>query len=104
MFSLDPKYIQRLVESSPDMIVAVDSDGTIVYYNDGARSQLHYSGQEMIGGKVLSIYPSIEEARRVMKAMRDSGDGGRVSNFETVFRDKDGDPDPGHDLRLDHLR
>ena len=90
MFSLDTKYIQRLVESSPDMIVAVDSDGTIVYYNDGARKNLHYSGQEMIGGKVIAIYPSIEEARRVMKAMRDSGDGGRISNFETVFHDKGG--------------
>ena len=73
------------------MIVAVDSDGTIVYYNDGARTSLHYSGQEMIGAKVSAIYPSIEEARRVMKAMRDSGDAGRVSNFETVFRDKAGD-------------
>ena len=91
MFSLDQKYIQRLVESSPDMIVAVDSDGTIVYYNDGARKSLHYGGQEMIGGKVISIYPSIEEARRVMKAMRESGDAGRVSDFETVFRDKNGD-------------
>jgi PAS domain S-box-containing protein len=91
MFSLDQKYIQRLVESSPDMIVAVDSDGTIVYYNDGARKNLHYSGQEMIGGKVISIYPSIEEARRVMKAMRESGDSGRVSNCETVFKNKDGE-------------
>jgi PAS domain S-box-containing protein len=91
MFSLDQKYIQRLIESSPDMIVAVDSDGTIVYYNDGVRKSLHYSGQEMIGAKVNTIYPSIEEARRVMKAMRDSGDSGRVSNFETVFRDKGGE-------------
>ena len=86
------------------MIVAVDSDGTIVYYNDGARKSLHYSGQEMIGGKVSAIYPSLEEARRVMKAMRDSGDAGRVSNFETVFRDKAGDSDSGDDLRLHHLR
>jgi PAS domain S-box-containing protein len=90
MFSLDQKYIQRLIESSPDMIVAVDSDGTIVYYNDGARKSLHYTGQEMIGRKADDIYPSIDEARRVMKAMRDSGDGGRISNFETNFRDKDG--------------
>ena len=90
MFSLDTKYIQRLVESSPDMIVAVDSDGTIVYYNDGARKSLHYTGQEMIGRRADDIYPSIEEARRAMKAMRDSGDSGRVSNFETVFRDKAG--------------
>jgi len=90
MFSLDQKYIQRLVESSPDMIIAVDSDGTIVYYNNGARKSLHYGGQEMVGRKADDIYPSIEEARRVMKAMRESGDAGRVSNFETVFRDKDG--------------
>jgi PAS domain S-box-containing protein len=90
MFSLDQKYIQRLVESSPDIIIAVDSDGTIVYYNDGARKSLQYGGQEMIGRRADDIYPSIEEARRVMKAMRDSGDGGRVSNFETVFRDKSG--------------
>jgi len=90
MFSLDQKYIQRLVESSPDMIIAVDSDGTIVYYNDGARKSLQYTGQEMIGRRADDIYPSIEEARRVMKAMRDSGDGGRVSNFETIFRDKSG--------------
>jgi PAS domain S-box-containing protein len=90
MFSLDQKYIQRLIESSPDMIIAVDSDGTIVYYNDGARKSLHYGGQEMAGRKADDIYPSIEEARRVMKAMRESGDCGRVSNFETVFRDKSG--------------
>src|SRR5579862_7614028 len=90
MFSLDQKYIQRLVESSPDIIIAVDSGGTIVYYNDGARKSLQYGGQEMIGRKADDIYPSIEEARRVMKAMRDSGDSGRISNFETVFRDKSG--------------
>ena len=90
MFSLDQKYIQRLVESSPDMIIAVDSDGTIVYYNDGARKSLHYGGNEMVGRKADDIYPSIEEARRVMKAMRESGDSGRVSNFETVFRDHSG--------------
>ena len=94
MFFLDQKYIQRLVDSSPDMIVAVDSDGTIVYYNDGARTNLHYSGQEMIGEKVLRIYPSIEEARRVMTAMRENGQGGRIANFETVFKSKDGEMIP----------
>lgn len=73
------------------MIVAVDSDGTIIYYNDGARRNLRYTPTEIIGEKVTRIYPSIEEARRVMAAMRDSNDGGRISNFETVFRNKDGD-------------
>lgn len=91
MFFLDQKYIQRLVESSPDIIVAVDSEGTIVYYNDGARTNLRYSAAEIIGENVTRIYPSLEEARRVMEAMRDSGDAGRIANFETVFRNKDGD-------------
>ena len=40
MFSLDQKYLERLVESSPDIIVAVDQEGTIIYYNDGARQNL----------------------------------------------------------------
>jgi PAS domain S-box-containing protein len=94
MYSLEQKYIQRLVESSPDIIVAVDSKGTIVYYNDGARKSLHYSTNEIIGENVLRIYPSLEEARRVMKAMRDSADHGRISSFETIFRSKDGEPIP----------
>jgi PAS domain S-box-containing protein len=86
---LDKKYIQRLVEISPDIIVAVDSEGTIIFYNDGARTALHYAPEEIIGEKVTKIYPSIEEARRVMKAMRSAGKDGRISNFETMFLNKD---------------
>ncbi|MGH7933432.1 MAG: response regulator, partial [Candidatus Binataceae bacterium] len=59
----------------------------IIYYNDGARRNLRYSAEEIIGEKVTRIYPSLEEARRVMKAMRDST--GRIASFETVLRDKD---------------
>ncbi|MGH7907601.1 MAG: PAS domain S-box protein, partial [Candidatus Binataceae bacterium] len=89
MFSLNHKYLERLVESSPDIVMAVDRDGVIIYYNDGARKSLQYSSAEMIGEKVTRIYPSHEEAHRVIMAMRESGDGGHISNFETVFRGKD---------------
>ena len=88
MLSLDRNYLHRLVESSTDIIIAVDRDGTIIYYNDGARQNLRYSQQEIIGQKIDRIYPSMEEARRVMRAMRAS-EGGRISNFETVLWDKD---------------
>src|SRR5579885_2273467 len=92
MLSLDQNYLQSLVEASPDIIIAVDREGTIIFYNDGARKNLHYSAQEIVGQKVTNIYPSLEEARRVMKAMREaSEDSGRISNFETVLRSKDGD-------------
>ncbi len=88
MHFLDPKYLNRLVESSPDIIVAVDIKGTIVYYNDGARRGLQYPAEEIIGQNVTRLYPSIDEARRVMAAMRSSKDSGRISSFESVFRSK----------------
>jgi len=91
MLPLDKKYFQRLLESSSDIIIAVDNGGIINYYNDGARTSLGYSSEEIIGENCLRIYPSIEEARRVMKAMRESSDKGRINSFETVFRNKAGE-------------
>jgi PAS domain S-box-containing protein len=89
MLTLDQNYLKRLMESSPDIIVAVDRDGTIIYYNDGARQVLRYTSEEIIGQKVTRIYLSLEEARKVMRALRESGEGGRISSFETILRDKD---------------
>jgi PAS domain S-box-containing protein len=85
-------YFEKLLESSPDIIVAVDREGTIVFYNDGARSTLGYSPEEVLGTHVAKLYPSVEEARRVMRAMR-AGFGsepGRVRNVETMFVTKSG--------------
>ena len=89
MLTLDQNYLKRLMESSPDIIVAVDQEGTIIYYNDGARRVLRYTPEEIIGQKVTRIYASLEEARKVMKALRESSDGGRISSFETILKDKD---------------
>ena len=90
MLPLDPKYLQRLVESSPDIIIAVDREGTIIYYNDGARQSLGFNSEEVIGQPCTKIYPTIEEARTVRKAMRESSTPGRVSNYETRFLNKTG--------------
>src|SRR5918995_531718 len=86
--ALPAQYFQKLVESCPDIIISVDKQGTITFYNDGARQNLGFSYEEVLGKNVLEIYPSLEEARRVMAAMRaDRVDGkGRVRNFETVFK------------------
>src|SRR6516162_8099252 len=89
MLTLDQNYLKRLMESSPDIIIAVDREGTIIYYNDGARRVLRYTSEEIIGQKVTGIYLSLGEARKVMRALRESADGGRISSFETILRDKD---------------
>jgi PAS domain S-box-containing protein len=89
---LDRATLERLIEVSPDIVVATAADGTVQYYNDGARENLGYSRLEIIGRYVVELYPSIDEARRVMAAMRsrDQGGPGRVVNFPTTFVAKDG--------------
>src|SRR5713226_8323798 len=91
MASLDKKHFQRLIESSPDIIIAVDKSGTVNYYNDGARTSLGYSSEEIIGQNCTRIYSSLDEARRVMKAMRESADKDKIASFETEFRNKNGE-------------
>jgi len=94
--ALPVQYFQKLVESCPDIIIAVDKQGTITFYNDGACQNLGFAYEEILGKSALEIYPTLKEARRVMAAMRsESGEGkGRVRNFETVFKTKKGDKIP----------
>lgn len=84
------EYLERLIESSSDIVVAVDKIGNVFFYNDGAEKILGYTAAEMLGQNVVRLYPSVEEARRVMAAMRndDHGGPGKVKNFETVFVDR----------------
>jgi PAS domain S-box-containing protein len=84
--------LERLIEASPDIVVAIDANGVISYYSDGASENLGYARDEIIGSYVTQIYPSLEEAMRVMAAMRDpTQDGeGRIVNFPTTFVAKDG--------------
>src|SRR5262249_4361877 len=72
-------YFEKLLESSTDIVVAVDRKGIIGFYNDGARQTLGYSPDEVLGQHVTRLYPDLAEARKVMTAMRE----GR--NCETVF-------------------
>jgi PAS domain S-box-containing protein len=93
---LPSAYFERLIESSPDIVVAVDRDGTVIFYNDGAEKNLGYTAAEILGQSVVKLYPSIEEARRVMIAMRSDewGGPGKVKNFETTFVNRWGEQIP----------
>jgi PAS domain S-box-containing protein len=94
--ALPVQYFQKLVESCPDIIISVDTHGTITFYNDGARQNLGFSYEEVLGKNVLEIYPNLNEARRVMAAMRadDAAGKGSVRNFETIFKTKKGEEIP----------
>ncbi|MGI9590182.1 MAG: response regulator [Myxococcota bacterium] len=84
--------LQQLIAHSRDIICATDRKGKVVYYNDGASRILGYAPDEIMGCFVGQLYPSVDEARRVMDAMRDEGHGGLdiVETFQTAFLAKSG--------------
>ena len=84
--------LEQLVARSTDIVVGTNGDGTIAYYNDGAKKSLGYTAEEILGTHVEQVYPSPDEARRVMKAMRSPEHGGKgiVETFRTTFLSKSG--------------
>ena len=88
--------LERLIARSTDIVVATDRAGRVIYYNDGASRILGYKIGEILGHNVVTLYPSLAEAKRVMKAMRSEGHGGRgiVETFQTTFRSKSGEDIP----------
>jgi PAS domain S-box-containing protein len=96
MGTLPKVYLEHLAEVSPDIIVAVDRSGSIIFYNDGARRTLGYSLEEVLGRHVTLLYGDLAEAQRLMKQMRsaDRDTAGRTHNFETVLIDKTGNRIP----------
>lgn len=96
MGHLPPVYFERLLESSLDIVIAVNDKGQIIFYNDGASRTLGYSMAEMNGKHVTTVYPSLDEARRVMSAMRggEAGEKGKIKNFETVLVNRNGEHIP----------
>jgi PAS domain S-box-containing protein len=77
-------YFEKLLESSPDIVVAVDRQGIISFYNDGARRTLGYAPEEVLGQHVTRLYPDLDEARKVMRELRQG------KNCETVFVARNG--------------
>jgi PAS domain S-box-containing protein len=94
--ALSKERLERLIARSSDIVVATDHQGKVVYYNDGASRSLGYAPEEILGRFVGQLYPDLEEAKRVMAAMRDPRHGGPgiVETFQTTFLSKAGERIP----------
>jgi PAS domain S-box-containing protein len=94
--ALTRERLEQLVARSTDIVVGTDRGGTVIYYNDGAKKSLGYTAEEMLGTYVAQVYPSLDEAKRVMKAMRspEHGGPGIVETFRTTFLSKRGERIP----------
>jgi PAS domain S-box-containing protein len=94
--ALSKEKLESLIARSRDIVVGTDDRGEVTYYTDGAKRSLGYSPDEILGQPVAKLYPDLDEARRVMKAMRDPDhDGtGIVETFQTTFLAKNGERIP----------
>jgi PAS domain S-box-containing protein len=94
--TLSKERLERLIARSTDIVVATDRKGKVVYYNDGASRILGYAPDEVLGQFVVKLYPDLEEAKRVMAAMRDPRNVGPgiVDTFQTTFLAKTGEHIP----------
>ena len=90
--ALSKDRLERLIARSTDIVVATDRKGMVTYYNDGAKRSLGYTQKEILGKFVVQLYPDLDEAKRVMGALRDPGQGGPgiVETIETTFMSKAG--------------
>jgi len=93
---LSAERLEQLIARSSDIVVATDRRGTVTYYNDGAKRILGFGADEILGQFVGRLYPSVDEAKRVMKAMRGShhGGAGHVEAFQTTFVARSGEEIP----------
>jgi PAS domain S-box-containing protein len=94
--TLSKEDLERLIAHSTDIVVATDRAGNVSYYNDGASRTLGYRSEEILGDYVVKLYPDRDEAKRVMKAMRDRDHGGAgvVDAVQTTFVSNTGERIP----------
>jgi PAS domain S-box-containing protein len=70
-------FLERLIDSSVDAIIAADMQGRIILFNKGAESILGYSAHEALAGMtVRQVYPP-GVAERIMAQLRSPDFGGR---------------------------
>jgi PAS domain S-box-containing protein len=81
-------YLETLIESSPDSIISTDQEGKIVYFSKGASEVLGYEPEEIQGKHVSEVYPSLEDAKKIGRAMRKNN--GKIRNYNVSLKRKDG--------------
>jgi two-component system sensor histidine kinase/response regulator len=82
----------KLIQSSPDGIIGVDTKGGITLFNKAAEKIFGYSQDEVVGKmNVEELYPP-GYARDVNKKLKEPeyGGPGRLINYETKIFNKDG--------------
>ena len=86
-------FMNKIIQSSPNAIMATDLKGNIMLWNRAAEETLGYSALEVIGKmNIDKIYPE-GMARKVMQMLRscEYGNVGRLRSYPMVYVRRDGE-------------
>jgi PAS domain S-box-containing protein len=90
------EFLQRVIDSSVDAIVAADMTGKVLLFNPAAERTYGWSRSAVMGTKnVRDLYPE-GTARAIMESIRSDAHGGEgvLENFETELLGREGQPIP----------
>jgi diguanylate cyclase (GGDEF)-like protein/PAS domain S-box-containing protein len=83
------KHFEAIIESSQDAIISKNLDGMVTSWNAGATAMFGYTDHEMIGQRMLALYPA-DRQHEEMQVLEHIRTGQTVPRFETVRVRKDG--------------
>jgi PAS domain S-box-containing protein len=83
----------RLFASSPNGIIALNDQGDVTGFSDQAQKILKYSPNEVLDKPVDYLYDNPQEPRRIGGLLHSTKDG-KLANYETILRSKDGERIP----------
>ncbi|HRC58414.1 MAG TPA: PAS domain S-box protein, partial [Kofleriaceae bacterium] len=90
------EFLERLIDSTVDAIIAADLHGTIILFNQGAERLFGLRAEDMIGKRpVWDLYDK-NAARQIMRMLRSNayGGGGRLDATRREVRIHTGDMVP----------
>jgi PAS domain S-box-containing protein len=86
------QLLQQFVEDLPDCAVFIlDAEGTVLTWNEGARSILGYAADEIVGRPLAALYAATATSSAPAEAMDDALARGRHEEA-ALLRHKDGRP------------
>ncbi len=80
-------YTRNIIESSLDMIIAVDETGNITEFNKASQDLFGYSLEEILGAPMRMLYESKKEYDEVSATLKKSGSySGEITNISKENR------------------
>ena len=81
-------YKSRLVDSSPNGIIAIDLRGKVTGFNKSAEETLGHRQKDVLGTTVFKLYADPQAPRDIGEELEKRG--GTVSDYDSAIRHRDG--------------